>query len=214
MFCRRAVLPIFDKLSEKLLDILTKSLKNTCEVVQFFNKILELLSETTKCRFSHYEGTPYPFMHPWICPKKDSFLIFKQFLPILTKNSIPHLLDLVGKPLNELFHMYVFKDFAVIFRKFLFMNSLSKKFHVRCFTLSYIHSWLRLQKTLWPLFMDRVQLPQDYRATTRRQFTWLTSERWKAELPWESTSGFEHRTHGLGIQHLNYLLPENLVTFN
>ena len=108
MFCRRAVLPIFDKLSEKLLDILTKSLKNTCEVVQFFNKILELLSETTKCRFSHYEGTPYPFMHPWICPKKDSFLIFKQFLPILTKNLIPHLLDLVGKPLNELFHMCMF----------------------------------------------------------------------------------------------------------
>ena len=28
-----------------------------------------------------------------------------------------------------------------------------------------------LKKTLWPLFMDGVQLPQGYRATTRRQFT-------------------------------------------
>ena len=27
------------------------------------------------------------------------------------------------------------------------------------------------KKTLWPLFMDGVQLPQGYRATTRRQFT-------------------------------------------
>ena len=26
-------------------------------------------------------------------------------------------------------------------------------------------------KTLWPLFMDGVQLPQSYRATSRRQFT-------------------------------------------
>ena len=28
-----------------------------------------------------------------------------------------------------------------------------------------------LRKTLWPLFMDGVQLSQSYRATTRRQFT-------------------------------------------
>ena len=28
-----------------------------------------------------------------------------------------------------------------------------------------------LKKTLWPLFMDRVQLLRGYRATTRRQFT-------------------------------------------
>ena len=29
----------------------------------------------------------------------------------------------------------------------------------------------KLKETLWPLFMDGVQLPQEYRATTRRQFT-------------------------------------------
>ena len=27
------------------------------------------------------------------------------------------------------------------------------------------------KNTLWPLFMNGVQLPQGYRATTRRQFT-------------------------------------------
>ena len=26
------------------------------------------------------------------------------------------------------------------------------------------------KKTLWPLFMDGIQLPQGYRTTTRRQF--------------------------------------------
>ena len=31
-----------------------------------------------------------------------------------------------------------------------------------------------LIKTLWLLFMDRVQLPQGYRATLRRQFTFTT----------------------------------------
>ena len=30
---------------------------------------------------------------------------------------------------------------------------------------------LKLKKTLWPLFMDGVQLSQSYRATSRRQFT-------------------------------------------
>ena len=29
------------------------------------------------------------------------------------------------------------------------------------------------EKTLWPFFMDEVQLPQGYRATTRRQFTFF-----------------------------------------
>ena len=31
------------------------------------------------------------------------------------------------------------------------------------------------KKTLWPLFMDRIQLPKVYRATTRRQFTFYHS---------------------------------------
>ena len=31
------------------------------------------------------------------------------------------------------------------------------------------------KKTLWPLFMDGVQVPQGYRATSRRQFTFYHS---------------------------------------
>ena len=31
--------------------------------------------------------------------------------------------------------------------------------------------FFKKKQTLWPLFMDRVQLPQGYRATTRRPFT-------------------------------------------
>ena len=35
----------------------------------------------------------------------------------------------------------------------------------------FIESFQEKKKALWPLFMDGVQLPQGYRATTRRQFT-------------------------------------------
>ena len=57
------------------------------------------------------------------------------------------------------------------------------------------------------LFLDRVQLPQGYRATMRRQFILttcfqkvlvlirLTWEGWKAELILEPPSGFEHEMH-------------------
>ena len=64
--------------------------------------------------------------------------------------------------------------------------------------------------------MDEVQLPQGYRAMTRKQFTfftvsfqiflvliWLTLEGWKAESTLEPASGFELGTPGLGIQRLN-----------
>ena len=71
-----------------------------------------------------------------------------------------------------------------------------------------------LKKTLWFLFMDRVQLSQGYRATLRRPFTfyhsggaqevlvliWSTSEGWKAGLTLEPPSGFEPETPGLGIK--------------
>ena len=66
-------------------------------------------------------------------------------------------------------------------------------------------------------FMDGVQLPQGYRATTRRKFTfynlssqkllvliWLTSKGWKVELTLEPPGCFKHGTPGLGIQHLNH----------
>ena len=71
-------------------------------------------------------------------------------------------------------------------------------------------------KTLWPLFIDGVQLPQDYSHFEAVYFlpfssqTFLvliltTSEGWKAEPTLEPLRGFfEHRITGLGIQHLNY----------
>ena len=71
-------------------------------------------------------------------------------------------------------------------------------------------------KTLWPLFMDGVQLPQGYShfgeavyflPLSSQKFLVLilsTSEGWKAELTLEPLSGFEHGTPGLGIQRLNH----------
>ena len=68
-------------------------------------------------------------------------------------------------------------------------------------------------KTLWPLFMDGVQLSQGYIATIRRQFNffplyphefpvliWLSSEGWKAESTLKQPSGFELSAPGLRIQ--------------
>ena len=34
----------------------------------------------------------------------------------------------------------------------------------------YIYIYIYIFKTLWPLFMDGIQLPQGYTATMRRQF--------------------------------------------
>ena len=66
---------------------------------------------------------------------------------------------------------------------------------------------LTLKKKIWPLFMDGVQLPQGYRATTTKQFTfyhlvhrnfWYSFDRPRKEEKAESTleppSSFEHRT--------------------
>ena len=60
--------------------------------------------------------------------------------------------------------------------------------------------------------MDGVQLPQGYRATTRRQFlftflpgtNFIYLERIKGELTLEPPAGFEPRTPWLEIQHLNH----------
>ena len=70
--------------------------------------------------------------------------------------------------------------------------------------------------TLWPLFMDGVQLPQVYSyfeegvyflPLSSQKFLvliLLTSEGWKAELILEPCSGFEHGTPGFGFQHLDH----------
>ena len=66
-------------------------------------------------------------------------------------------------------------------------------------------------------FMDRVQLPEGYSnfeeavyflpfsSQTFLVLILLTSERLKAESTLEPLNGFEHRTPGLEIQHLNHL---------
>ena len=72
-------------------------------------------------------------------------------------------------------------------------------------------------KTLWPHFMDVVQLSQGYQATKKRQFTfynsvtkssWYSFNRlWKDERMWftlEPPSGFEPGTPRLGNQHPNH----------
>ena len=65
--------------------------------------------------------------------------------------------------------------------------------------------------------MDGVQLPQGYSHFEKAVYflplisqkllvlILSTSEGWKAELTLEPPSGFEHKTPGLGIQHLNHL---------
>ena len=46
------------------------------------------------------------------------------------------------------------------------------------------------KKTLWPLFMDGAQLPQDYRANMRRAFTFyheVPRNSWYSfDQPWKS----------------------------
>ena len=73
---------------------------------------------------------------------------------------------------------------------------------------------LKKKQTLWPLFMDEVQLPQGYShfeeavyflPFSSQKFLVLilsTSEGWKAESTLEPPSGLEHGTPGLGIQRL------------
>ena len=63
--------------------------------------------------------------------------------------------------------------------------------------------------------MDGVQLPKVNRATTRTQFTFYheaprnswylfnKTQKMKGWVVLEATSGFQHRTIGLGIQRLN-----------
>ena len=72
------------------------------------------------------------------------------------------------------------------------------------------------KKTLWPFFVDGVQLTQGYShfeeavyflPSSSQKFLVLilsTLEGWKAELTLEPPSGFEHGTPGLGIQRLNH----------
>ena len=73
-----------------------------------------------------------------------------------------------------------------------------------------------LKKTIWPLFMDGVQLPQGYShfqgavyflPLSSKKFLVLilsTTEGLKAESTLELLSGYEHKTSGLGIQRLNH----------
>ena len=68
-------------------------------------------------------------------------------------------------------------------------------------------------KTSWPLFMNGVQLPQEYRVTMRRQVAFNHSvprsslypfnQSWKDDLG-AIPSSFELRTSGLESQHLNH----------
>ena len=71
--------------------------------------------------------------------------------------------------------------------------------------------------SLWPLFMDEVQLPQGYRhfeesvyflpLCSQKSLVLIlsTSEGWKAEPTLKPPSVFEHQTPGLGIQHVDHL---------
>ena len=64
------------------------------------------------------------------------------------------------------------------------------------------------QKTLWPLFMVGVQLPQGYSHFEEAVCFLLilsTLEGWKAESTLEPLNGFERKTSKLGIQRLNHL---------
>ena len=71
-------------------------------------------------------------------------------------------------------------------------------------------------ETLWPLFIDGVQLPQRLShfeeaayflpLSSQKSLALILStlEGWKAESTLEPTSGFERRTPGLRIQRLNH----------
>ena len=76
-------------------------------------------------------------------------------------------------------------------------------------------SSILLKKTLWSLFMDRVQLPKVYRATARRQFTfyhsisrnswYLFDQPWKDEKltqPWSHRATFNTGSFDWGSSDL------------
>ena len=75
---------------------------------------------------------------------------------------------------------------------------------------------LKKKTTLWPLFMDGVQLPQGYNHfeeavyflpfSSQKVLVLIlsTSEGWEAESTLEPPSGFEHGFPGLGIQRRNH----------
>ena len=50
------------------------------------------------------------------------------------------------------------------------------------------------KKSLWPLFMDRVQLPKVYRVTTRRQFTFYHSVPKNSRYPFDQPPKDERLT--------------------
>ena len=58
---------------------------------------------------------------------------------------------------------------------FLMLNfQIGDRAHVKInqnFKLGLPFLWKKVNKKLWPLFMDGVQLPQGYRATKGREFT-------------------------------------------
>ena len=86
-----------------------------------------------------------------------------------------------------------------------------KSFHLKTFLVEQ-----KNLKTLQPLFVDGVQLPQGHShfeeavyflLLSSQKFLVLilsTSEGWKTESNLEQPSGFEHGTLGLGIQSINH----------
>ena len=127
---------------------------------------------------------------------------------------------------------------ACLFEKFIFELEASYSFKITCIlvrqvislkkiggVISKVHclvSWSPIctalinKTTLWPLFMDGVQLPQGcshfseavfFLPFNSQQFLILhfsTLAGWKAESTLEPPSDFEHRIPGLGIQRLNH----------
>ena len=61
-------------------------------------------------------------------------------------------------------------------------------------------------KSLWPLLIGRVQLPQPQWLGRDRLFllVWFSSEKWKADSALQSPSAFEPGNSGLGIWRPNH----------
>ena len=170
----------------------------------------QIQTEGMNNSFFHHQHLKI-FFSSWFINKNEKTVPVKINL-FDTQDHLLSLLQKMSKTLhthNILFH----KNVHNLLHKDMILKRITEETLV---TLRHQMYLLNYQKTLWPLVMDGVQLPQGcshfeeavyFLPLSSQKFLVLilsTLEGWKAELTLEPPSGFEHGTPGLGIQCFNH----------
>ena len=111
---------------------------------------------------------------------------------------LPHNILFVRVHITQYWHFWrvTTKYYYTHFSNFFSHNTFSGSFFLK-------------KKTLWPLFVDGVQLPQGYSHFEEAIYFlplsfWYSLYQPQKDERLEPPSGFEHGTPRLGIQHLNH----------